>query len=155
MQASPGIDTTSYIQDGLVAMYDGIDNAGRGVHDPNASAWVDLAGEQDMALHNGDVYFTDYGLALPKDGIIYGVADAADPLSSINGANTTVELAGHVSDVVRSDSGSGIFWTTPVPSGGGYVLAPFAARFAASDIVIATAVDQYYKIQSLLHSTSI
>ena len=31
-----------YVQDGLVAMWDGIENAGWGVHDPNATAWKDL-----------------------------------------------------------------------------------------------------------------
>ena len=32
----------SYVQDGLVAMWDGIENAGWGVHDNNATNWVDL-----------------------------------------------------------------------------------------------------------------
>ena len=34
----------SYVQDGLVAMWDGIENAGWGVHDNNATNWVDLVG---------------------------------------------------------------------------------------------------------------
>lgn len=34
----------SYIQDGLIAMWDGIENAGWGVHDPNATVWKDLVG---------------------------------------------------------------------------------------------------------------
>lgn len=33
-----------YIQDGLVAMWDGIENAGWGIHDPNATTWIDLIG---------------------------------------------------------------------------------------------------------------
>ena len=33
-----------YVQDGLVAMWDGIENAGWRTHDPNATAWVDLTG---------------------------------------------------------------------------------------------------------------
>ena len=33
-----------YIQDGLVAMWDGIENAGWGVHDPSATTWKDLTG---------------------------------------------------------------------------------------------------------------
>ena len=33
-----------YVQDGLVAMWDGIENAGWGVHDPNATTWKDLTG---------------------------------------------------------------------------------------------------------------
>ena len=32
----------NYVQDGLVAMWDGIENAGWGVHDATATTWVDL-----------------------------------------------------------------------------------------------------------------
>ena len=38
------ISAKSYIQDGLIAMWDGIENAGWGVHDPNATVWRDLTG---------------------------------------------------------------------------------------------------------------
>ena len=33
-----------YIQDGLVAMWDGIENAGPGKHDDKATVWVDISG---------------------------------------------------------------------------------------------------------------
>lgn len=33
-----------YIQDGLILMYDGIENAGWGVHDPEATTWTELVG---------------------------------------------------------------------------------------------------------------
>ena len=33
-----------YVQDGLIAMWDGIENAGWGIHDPNATKWLDLIG---------------------------------------------------------------------------------------------------------------
>ena len=33
-----------YVQTGLVAMWDGIENAGWGAHDPNATTWNDLSG---------------------------------------------------------------------------------------------------------------
>lgn len=33
-----------YVQDGLISMWDGIENAGWGVHDPNATVWKDLSG---------------------------------------------------------------------------------------------------------------
>ena len=36
--------SASYVQDGLIAQWDGIENAGRGVHDANAATWVDLTG---------------------------------------------------------------------------------------------------------------
>ena len=38
------LSAKSYVQDGLVAMWDGIENAGWGVHDPNATVWKDLVG---------------------------------------------------------------------------------------------------------------
>lgn len=44
-----GVSAKSYIQDGLIAMWDGIENAGWGVHDPNATVWKDLIGERDFA----------------------------------------------------------------------------------------------------------
>ena len=42
-----------YVQDGLIAMWDGIENAGWGVHDPSATTWVNLAGGSigDIALY--------------------------------------------------------------------------------------------------------
>lgn len=36
-----------YVQSGLVAMWDGIENAGWGVHDANATVWKDLVGSYD------------------------------------------------------------------------------------------------------------
>ena len=42
--------SASYVQDGLIAQWDGIDNAGIGTHDPLASIWKDLKGTLDLAL---------------------------------------------------------------------------------------------------------
>ena len=43
-----GVPTArDYVQDGLIAMWDGIENAGWGVHDPNATTWKDLVGNND------------------------------------------------------------------------------------------------------------
>ena len=43
-------DASSYVQDGLIAQWDGIDNAGTGVHDPESTVWKDLKGSLDMTL---------------------------------------------------------------------------------------------------------
>lgn len=63
-----------YIQDGLVAMWDGIENAGWGIHDPNATVWKDLSGNgYDIPLTSNAIVdgnamrmktagITDYGL---------------------------------------------------------------------------------------------
>ena len=39
-----------YVQDGLIAMWDGIENAGWGVHDASATTWKDLVGNRDWTL---------------------------------------------------------------------------------------------------------
>lgn len=66
--AKSGVPTArDYVQDGLVAMWDGIENAGWGVHDPNATAWKNLVGAEDMEfnqsfeydIYNDSVLFRD------------------------------------------------------------------------------------------------
>ena len=42
--------SASYVQSGLIAQWDGIDNAGTGTHDPTATTWKDLKGSLDMTL---------------------------------------------------------------------------------------------------------
>jgi hypothetical protein len=43
-------DSSSYVQSGLIAQWDGINNAGTGTHDPTATTWKDLKGSLDMTL---------------------------------------------------------------------------------------------------------
>lgn len=43
-----------YIQDGLIAMWDGIENVGYGVHDDTSTVWVDLAGVFNMDMPTRD-----------------------------------------------------------------------------------------------------
>lgn len=45
---------SDYIQNGLVAMWDGIENAGWGIHDPNATTWKDLVGSYDAVREVAD-----------------------------------------------------------------------------------------------------
>ena len=40
-----GLTAQSYVQDGLVALYDGIENAGVGQHSQDTKTWVNLAGD--------------------------------------------------------------------------------------------------------------
>lgn len=44
-----------YVQDGLIAMWHGIENAGWGVHDATATVWKDLIGSFDINLNNLEV----------------------------------------------------------------------------------------------------
>lgn len=49
-----GVPTArDYVQDGLIAMWDGIENAAWGVHDPSATTWKDLAGNNDATPVDG------------------------------------------------------------------------------------------------------
>ena len=50
-------DSASYVADGLVAQWDGIDNAGRGLHDAATTTWKDLASTNDFTC--ADLSFTD------------------------------------------------------------------------------------------------
>lgn len=42
MMGKSGYTAHDYVQDGLTAMWDGIENAGWGVHNPDATVWKDL-----------------------------------------------------------------------------------------------------------------
>ena len=70
------ITAKSYVQDGLIAMWDGIENAGQGMHDDNATIWKDLVGSADLVAKNtptinansvsfdGNSCFYKYGLSI-------------------------------------------------------------------------------------------
>lgn len=70
-----------YVQSGLVAQWDGINNAGTGVHDSNTSIWKDLKGNLDLTLTaNGG--WTN-GNALVANGIAAKCATAAPDYKTI------------------------------------------------------------------------
>ena len=53
-KSGSGVHTArDYVHDGLVAMLDGIENAGWGVHDPNATTWTELIGGKTFNLSSG------------------------------------------------------------------------------------------------------
>lgn len=57
--AKKGLFAKDYVQDGLVAMWDGIENAGWGTHDPNATMWKDLTGKgSDWKLNPNEGKFS-------------------------------------------------------------------------------------------------
>ena len=62
-----GYTSANYVQDGLIAQWDGIDNVGIGGHDPSATVWKDLAGTNDLSLLTGGSW-SDKGNALVVNG---------------------------------------------------------------------------------------
>ena len=57
---TPSVPTArDYVQDGLIAMWDGIENAGWGVHDASAATWKDIVGNNDLTIVSGAQTITD------------------------------------------------------------------------------------------------
>lgn len=67
MMMDGGMKSSSdYVQDGLLAMWDGLENAGRGVHDAGSSVWVDLCGnEASFPVVSSGLAFGDFGVEVP------------------------------------------------------------------------------------------
>ena len=64
---------SSYVQDGLIGQYDGIENAGVGVHG-SPEQWKDLIGSNDLLLEN---------ITWGDDGAIYNGSNSVAYLSSL------------------------------------------------------------------------
>lgn len=60
-----------YVTDGLVARWDGIDNAGTGTHNPNATVWKDLAGNLDLTLAGASGWAGGNALKLDNGGYAF------------------------------------------------------------------------------------
>ncbi len=69
--AASTLSAASYAQDGLVGQWDGIENAGTGLHDANTNYWTDLTGQSgDFALFTDVASFTADGLKKNTAGIM-------------------------------------------------------------------------------------
>ena len=73
--AKSGYTAKDYVQDGLVAMWDGIENAGWGVHDSNATTWKDLSGNGHDLLLSGTVSVGADHAELDGSGFFYESTD--------------------------------------------------------------------------------
>lgn len=69
---------SSYVQDGLIGQYDGIENAGVGVHG-SPEQWKDLIGSNDLLLEN---------IIWGDDGAIYNGSNSVAYLSSLPFSNS-------------------------------------------------------------------
>ena len=69
--AGATLTAASYAQDGLVGQWDGIENAGAGLHDPATNYWTDLTGQSgDFAVYTSCAAFTENGLKKNAAGIM-------------------------------------------------------------------------------------
>jgi hypothetical protein len=95
-----GETTRNYVQDGLLACWDGVENAGRHCHASSASIWKDVVGGREFALT---------GVTVGADRMVF--AGTASSYGTLNAANTaaTFEKAknGTVEIVYASSTGTG------------------------------------------------
>ena len=69
--AADTLSAASYAQDGLVGHWDGIENAGAGLHDATTNYWTDLTGQTgDFAVFSSVASFTADGLKKNTAGIV-------------------------------------------------------------------------------------
>ena len=98
--------TDLYVQDGLIAHWDGVDNAATGGHDPEARVWKDLVQGLEFSLTDS-VVVNDDRLTFCGDVECYGTLDAT-------GTSATFEKAGGTSGatveiVLKADSKDNAF----------------------------------------------
>ena len=80
---SGGVPTAlDYVQDGLIAMWDGIENAGWGIHDQSATTWKDLVGGNDLMLKN-TAHFDENSLVSADRDKLTALCSARLPYASI------------------------------------------------------------------------
>ena len=130
--ADEGKSTSDYVQDGLVAQWDGVENAGVGVHEDSPSAWVDIVGGLEIAIPEW--------VTVESNGF-YSVSSTASrtcpTISSISGLgnDVTIEVVaervmwrdktnyGNLQPVItspyakfgyRQDSTAGIYYQMPI-----------------------------------------
>ena len=89
-----------YVQDGLLAIWDGIENAGWGLHDPNATEWKQLMTSS-----------TDYDLVVPADKAMFTQDSLVTSVK--NAGLTTKKLRyynGFLEAVVKAQSAFRGYW---------------------------------------------
>ena len=108
-----------YVQNGLIAMWDGEWNAGLGIHDDSATIWKDLVGSRDFIIRDPNnvhfepnAYSSDYQTHQSSlyDTVTYGSFTFADNLA------LTFEICGKIRSYIR-DTYATIFSTHQWNSG--------------------------------------
>ena len=124
-----GIAASSYVQNGLVACWDGIENAGAGTHDAGATVWKDIVGGYEFAL-TGVTVDADR-MTFAGDATSYGTLDAAGTTATFGAAmNGTLEIVyvsrnGNVNQILlQAPPGIGMTFGELI-SGNNHLIVPF------------------------------
>lgn len=98
-----GVDAFSYVRRGLGACYDGIENAGAGVHDASATTWTDLTGNGHTGTMGDGVTWAENGWVNESTAKPVSVGSS---LAALTGAETfTMEFTG-----TRATTGRGVLF---------------------------------------------
>jgi hypothetical protein len=98
-----GVNAFSYIQKGLVACYDGIENAGAGVHDPNATTWVDLTGNSNDGTVGSGITWAANGWVNTSASAVAKPILVGPSLAATTGSETfTMEFTGQRANTARA-----------------------------------------------------
>ncbi|MDR1338028.1 MAG: LamG domain-containing protein [Rickettsiales bacterium] len=106
---APDISDYSYISDGLVAHYDGIDNAGPGVHDAAATVWTDLSGNGYDVTLSGASGWTDKGFKFPSGAYFYRAVSSM-PMLPVANQNYTIEAVWNPAQTTNLRDGGFVGW---------------------------------------------
>jgi len=110
------VETSQYVQDGLVAMWDGKENAGVGLHDPNATVWKDLTRRSpDINITSDEISWSNNACVRVGTGgktIAYPNIDLSNPLSE-----RTIEFV--VSALNLPLTTTTAYYFSSMPTGGG------------------------------------
>lgn len=111
-----GKDIYRYVQDGLVGMWDAIDNAGYGIHNNNASSWIDLSGNGRNLTINEGTSWDEKSFITNTDFSIAATCSDMVPILS----NITQELVFKPIDYNSSSGRITFFKTGPTVLNGDY-----------------------------------
>ncbi len=95
-----GDTAARYVQNGLLACWDGYENAGEGVHNPSATVWKDLVGGREFSLTGVTVGADRMHFAGTASS--YGILSVADTAETFNKA-----VSGTLEIVYAADVGKG------------------------------------------------
>ncbi len=120
-----------YVQDGLIACWDGIENAGAGVHNSSATVWKDLVAGYEFNLYN--VTVDADRMTFAGSASSYGTLSAADTTSTFVAAkNGTMEIV-YVSRTIVSGQNFQVLLQSTASSGLAFGL------YTASSIIVHSA----------------
>ena len=107
-----GISAKDYVQDGLVALYDGIENVGWGRRNPNAVIWRDLIGGNDLSysatLTPSIGYWDVNGFHTIASGRYYWQCIPSETIKTIlqDGLPITIEIVATLTEVPNAGTSS-------------------------------------------------